>query len=83
MPNLFLLFTIRFKPLRRGILYKVLFLCPSPYVFGAALGFLIRVLRVIGAGCFWLGFWGFDLVLGITVILVVIFGCMGSCRFIF
>jgi len=35
------------------------------------------------AGCFWLWFLVFDLVLGIMVVLVVIFGCMGSCCFIF
>jgi hypothetical protein len=28
-------------------------------------------------------FWVFDRVLGITVVLVVIFGCMGVCHFIF
>jgi hypothetical protein len=45
---------IRLRPLWRVILYKVLFYVLPPYVFGAALRFLIRVLRVIGAGCFWL-----------------------------
>ena len=65
------------------ILYKVLFYVLAGYVFGAALGFLLRVLRVIGAGAFGCGFWVFVLVLGITVVLVVIFCCMGSCRFIF
>ncbi|OXA76557.1 hypothetical protein B0A65_18785 [Flavobacterium frigidimaris] len=58
------------------MLYKVLLYVLPGYVFGAALGFLIRVLRVIGAGCFWLRFLGFDRVLGITVVLVVIFGCI-------
>jgi hypothetical protein len=74
---------IRLKPLRWVILYKVLLYVLHRYVFGAALGFLIRVLRVIGAGCFWLRVLGFDLVLGITVVLVGIFGCMGICYFIF
>jgi hypothetical protein len=64
------------NPFRWVILYKVLFYVLPGYVFGAALGFLLRVLRVIGAGCFWLRFWGFDLVLGIMVVLVVIFGCI-------
>ena len=49
---------IRFKPLRWVILYKVLLDVLPGYVFGAALGFLIRVLRVIGAGCLWLRFLG-------------------------
>jgi ABC-type amino acid transport system permease subunit len=58
------------------ILYKVLFYVLAGYVFGVALGFLLRVLRVIGACCFWLRFWVFDRVLRITVVLVVIFGCI-------
>ena len=54
---------IGFRPLRRVILYKVFFYVLAGYVFGAALGFLLRVLRVIGwaflAGCFGAlnGFW--------------------------
>jgi hypothetical protein len=54
--SLIVLFIINIPlgPLRRVILYKVLLYVLPGYVFGAALGFLLRVLRVIGAGCFWL-----------------------------
>ena len=41
------------------MIYKALFYVLHRYVFGAALGFLLRVLRVIGAGCFWLRVLGF------------------------
>ncbi|WP_123907088.1 hypothetical protein [Flavobacterium johnsoniae] len=50
----FLGIPIGLGPLPWVIPYKVLFYVLHRYVFGAALGFLLRVLRVIGAGCFWL-----------------------------
>jgi hypothetical protein len=58
------------------------FLCPSPLCLWGRFGVPYKGSAVIGAGCFWLRVWGFDLVLGITVVLVVIFGCMGSFYFI-
>ena len=57
-------------------------LCPSRLCLWGRFGIPYGVLRVIRVALCSCAFWVFDLVLGITVGLVVIFRCMGSCNFI-
>lgn len=42
-----LIINVRFKPLGRVIIYKVLFYVLSGYVFGAAFGFLVNLIGMI------------------------------------